>query len=120
MEFLKKNAMKFLKKAEESFKAEEFNFTMFFVEQFFQLTLKYLIGKRYGDFPKIHNLKSLFELSKEDKLLNFYKQNLDTFREIELSYIASRYLDIEYSDTIAEKSLKLAKEFLEVASIGEW
>ena len=84
------------------------------MEQFLQLSLKYLIGKKYGDYPKIHNLRSLFELTKDGAFLDFYKQNLDTFREIELSYIASRYLDIEYSPTIAEKSLKLAKEFLGV------
>jgi len=117
MEFLKTNALKFLEKAEESFEKGEYNFTMFFCEQFFQLSLKYLIAKRYGDFPKTHSLKLLFELTKDSNLMKFYRDNLDVLRDVELSYIASRYFDVEYSERSAEKGLKVAKKFLEVAKI---
>ena len=117
MEFLKKNALKFLIKAEDSFKNGEFNFTMFFIEQFFQLSLKYIISRKYGDFPRTHSLKILFELTKDERLFKFYKENLDVLREIELSYIASRYFDVEYTRKIAENSLRVAEKFLEVAKI---
>lgn len=117
MEFLKTNALKFLDKAEESFKKGEYNFAMFFIEQFFQLVLKYIIGKKYGDFPKTHSLKILFELTKDNDLIRFYKENMDTFRDIELAYIASRYFDVEYSKSSAENSLILARKFMEVAKI---
>ena len=114
MEFLKLNAMKFLEKAEDSFKKGEYNFTMFFLEQFFQLTLKYFLAKRYGEFPKTHSLKVLFELTKDDKLIKFYKDNIDEMREIELSYIAARYFDVEYTRNVAERCLNLAGRFKEL------
>ncbi|MCS7366227.1 MAG: HEPN domain-containing protein [archaeon GB-1867-035] len=111
MDFLRKNALKFLDEAEEAFKKKDYSFTMLFIEQFFQLTLKYLLYKKYGEFPKTHSLKTLFQLTKNDNLINYYKQNLDLLREIELSYIASRYMDVEYSEDIANKALNLAKNF---------
>jgi len=40
----------------------------------------------------------LLELLKEEEFNRYYKENLDLFREIELSYIASRYFDVEYSE----------------------
>ncbi len=117
MEFLKRNALKFLKKAEESFEEGDYNFTMFFVEQFFQLALKYFLYEKYGDFPRTHSLKALFELAKDEKLTRFYEENMDLLREVELSYVASRYFDVEYSENVAERSLKLAKKFAEVLKI---
>ncbi len=114
MEFLKKNALKFLSEAEESFGKKDYNMTMFFIEQFFQLSLKYVLYKKYGEFPKTHNLKLLFEITKDNELIKCYRENIDTFREIELSYIASRYMDVEYTEGVARKSLELAEKFKEV------
>ncbi|MDK2795563.1 MAG: hypothetical protein PWQ58_762 [Archaeoglobaceae archaeon] len=111
MDFLKQKALKFYKKAVESFEKQEFDFVMFFVEQSIQLGLKFLISKRFGEIPKTHNFRILFELA---ELESFYKENLDTIREIELAYTASRYFDVEYSKEIAEKSISLAKKFLEM------
>ena len=112
MEFLKNNALKFLKEAEEAFNRKDYNFTMFFIEQFFQLALKYLLWKKYGEFPNTYSLRILFELTKDDNLMEYYRNNLDLFREIQLSYIASRYFDVEYSENIAKSALKLAKDFV--------
>ncbi len=67
------------------------------MEQFFQLTLKYLLAKKYGEFPKTHSLKILFELTKDDGL-----------------YIAARYFDVEYTRNVAERCLNLAKKFKEL------
>lgn len=52
MEFLKKNALKFLSEAKEAFDKKDYNLMMFFVEQFFQLALKYILYNKYGDFSK--------------------------------------------------------------------
>lgn len=114
MEFLKAKAIKFLELAEEMMRRREYEFAMFFIEQFFQLSLKYLLYRKYGDFPKTHSLKVLFELIKEDRFTEFYKENLDLIREIELSYVASRYFDVEYSETSVKRSLDLAKKFREM------
>lgn len=109
MEFLKQKAIRFYSKAVESFEKGEYDFTMFFVEQSIQLGLKFLISKKFGEVPKTRNLRTLFELAELEK---FYRENLDLLREIELAYTASRYFDVEYSKEIAEKSLSIAKRFL--------
>ncbi len=116
MEFLKKNALKFLEEADEAFNKGDYNLTMFFVEQFFQLSLKYLLYRKYGEFPKTHSLKLLFELTKDQSLINFYRANLDLFRDIELAYIASIYLDVEYSESVAKSALELARSFRRLLS----
>ena len=114
MEFLKENAKKFLELAEECFERKDYKLVMFFVDQFFQLGLKYLLMRRYGEFPKSHSLKLLFQLTRDDKTMDFYRKNSDILREIELAYVASRYFDVDYSERVASRSLKLAKEFLTV------
>ncbi len=53
MEFLKKNALKFLEKAEESLEKEEYSLS------------KYFLFKKYGDFLKTNSLKKLFYLTDE-------------------------------------------------------
>jgi len=113
MEFLKKNAIKFLKKAEDSYSRNEYNFAVFFAEQALQLSLKF-IGKNYGEFPKTHNLRILFELTDNNDLMNLYSHNVDTVRELELSYVASRYMDVEYSQEIALRCIELVKRVKEV------
>lgn len=114
MDFLKRNALKFLEEAQESLKRGDYAFTMLFVEQAVQLALKYLLAKRFGDFPKTHSLKLLFELTGDDELMTFYRENVDLIREIELAYIASRYIDVEYTKAVAERALQLAEKLMEV------
>jgi HEPN domain-containing protein len=110
MEFLKKKALRFYSKAIESFEKEEFDFAMLFLEQAIQLGLKFVISRKYGEIPKTHSFKLLFELA---EMKDFYIENADTLREIELAYTASRYFDVEYSKNTVERCLKLAKKFLD-------
>lgn len=110
--------MKFLKKAEESLKDGEYNFAMFFAEQAIQLMLKYLIAKKFGEFPKTHNLKTLFYLTDDEMLIKFYEDNIDILREPELSYVASRYFDVDYSEDIARRGIEAVRKFMEVSGIG--
>ncbi len=114
MDFLRKNSLKFLEEARESFRKGDYAFTMLFVEQAAQLALKYFLAKKFGDFPKTHSLKLLFELAEDDALTNFYRENIDLIREIELAYIASRYMDVEYTKSVAERSLRLVEKLIEV------
>ncbi len=112
MNFLKRNALKFLEEAKESFKKEDYAFAMLFVEQAVQLALKYLLARRFGDFPRTHSLKLLFELTGDDGLMAFYRENVDLIREIELAYIASRYTDVEYTKAVVERALQLAERLM--------
>ena len=114
MEFLMKNAMKFLDEAQESFRKDDYAFTMLFVEQAIQLALKYLIAKKFGDFPRTHSLKVLFELTEDEEIMELYRENVDLIREIELAYIAARYTEVEYTREVAERAIRLARKLLEV------
>ncbi|QOJ79012.1 HEPN domain-containing protein [Infirmifilum lucidum] len=114
MEFLRGNALKFLGLAEEMLERGDYGLAMFFVEQFFQLSLKYVLYRKYGDFPKTHSLRILFELTKEERYTEFYRENLDLLREIKLSHVASRYFDVEYSEGVARRAVGLARRFREV------
>lgn len=114
MEFLKRRATRFLELAEEMVQRGDYIMAMFFIEQFFQLSLKYLLYVKYGEFPKTHSLKMLLELMKDDRFTEFYRENLDLIRDIELSYVASRYFDVEYSEASVKRALDLAKKFKEM------
>ena len=46
--------------------------------------------------------------------MTFYRENVDLIREIELAYIASRYIDVEYTKAVAERALQLAEKLMEV------
>ena len=74
--------------------------------------MKYILYKKYGEFPKTRILKMLLELTKDENLIKYYRENLDLFRDIELSYIATRYFDVECSENVVKKSLKLAEDFV--------
>jgi len=54
----------------------------------------------------INELKELNE-----DFFNFYEQFSDSFDLIEEAYIASRYLDKEYSEKTAKKALEVLNEF---------
>jgi len=46
--------------------------------------------------------------------MKFYRDNLDLLREIELSYVASRYFDVEYSGDVVRRAIDLARKLEEM------
>jgi len=119
MEYLKKNAEYFEKKAIEALD-EEPKFVLFFTEQALQLYLKYILAKKLGDYPKTHKLKVLLnefgKLNKEVELfIKKYELVIDLLEE---AYITSRYIDKTYSKRSADEAIKMLKEFKEV--FKEW
>ncbi|WP_156967395.1 HEPN domain-containing protein [Geoglobus ahangari] len=38
-------------------------------------------------------------------------------RELELSYVASRYFDVDYSEDVARKGVETVRKFMEVSGI---
>ncbi|MGC9104418.1 MAG: HEPN domain-containing protein [Candidatus Methanodesulfokora sp.] len=114
MDFLRRNAMKFLEEAHESFKKGDYAFTMLFVEQAVQLALKYFLARKFGEFPKSHSLKLLFELADDERLTEFYRNEIDLIRDIELSHVAARYMDVEYTEEAARRALDLAERLIKV------
>lgn len=116
MEFLKRNAEYFEKKAHEAFKEGVYRFVLYFTEQALQLYIKYILAKEVGDYPKTHRFSVLFSaLSRIDaRASNFYDKYSDILDLPEDAYIAVRYLGKDYSVRSAEKVLSLLKEFKEV------
>ncbi|BBL45831.1 DNA-binding protein [Nanobdella aerobiophila] len=118
--FLEENAKYFEEKAKEAYKEGKYKFTLFFTEQALQLYLKYILYKKFEEYPKTHKLKELFEISKNinSKFIDFYNENSDVIDLIEEAYITSRYLDKEYSEKSAKKSIELINKFKE--EFKEW
>ncbi len=114
-DFLKRNAEYFKKKAREAFEEGVYSFALFFAEQAFQLYIKYILAKRFGDYPKTHRFSVLFELlcNVVADAKKFYEENVELFEILEDSYVGVRYLGREYSRNTAEKALKVLDKFKE-------
>jgi HEPN domain-containing protein len=117
-ELLKKRALSFLRDARYDLEHEDYDLVLFHVEQFIQLYSKYLIYKKMGDYPKIHDivrlLKDLSRIYDNCGLRDLISNHLETLYLIEESYISSRYLPREYDRDIALKILEFADKIYEV------
>ena len=131
MDFLKKNAVSFLKNAKELFEKGEYNLSAFNVEQAVQLILKYLIAKNFGDFPenfgdlfyenfkdliRTHSIKFLLKKAWEicPDLKDIFTKEANVIGNIENAYITSRYYPVEFTREEIEKMLDVADEIFDV------
>jgi HEPN domain-containing protein len=125
MEFLKIRGKEFFEEAQELFQKKRYNLAAFNLEQAFQLWIKYLIGKKLGDWPKTHYFSELIpQLAKtyeEGKILDFYKENELFFDNLEDAYFTSRYFPKKFTENGIKLLLEKGKEFLKLLkeSIGE-
>ncbi len=117
-ELLKKRALGFLRDAKSDFELEDYDLTLFHVEQFVQLYSKYLLYRRVGDYPKMYSviklLRYLAKVYSDCGIDRFLEENLEALYLLEESYISSRYLPREYDRDIALRILKLGEKILEV------
>ncbi len=117
-EHLKRRALAFLEDAKVDFKRGSYDLVLFHVEQFMQLYLKYLLYRKLGDFPKTHSLTRLLRgflgMYGEERIRNFFHDNLEMLYLLEEAYITSRYLAREYDEEIARRAIKFAEKALEV------
>ena len=112
---LKEKAKVFEEEAFEAFSKERYFLVLFFVEQSIQLYIKHILLKKFGDYPKTHNLRVLFkELNKVVNLQKFLEENEDIIDLLVTSYIESRYTEVEFSKKSAEKALEFLKKFKEI------
>jgi HEPN domain-containing protein len=84
IEFLRKRSVEFYHNACALLKEGKYNLSAFNLEQSCQLFLKFLIGKKVGEWPKTHYLNELVrELSKvykEKEIINYYKKTSYSLR----------------------------------------
>ncbi len=52
------------------------------------------------------------------RLKEFYEKKHGHLGELELSYVASRYFDVDYSENVARRGIESVKKFMEVPGIG--
>ena len=118
IEFLKERAKEFFEEAEELLRKKKYNLSAFNIEQAIQLWIKYLIGKKIGDWPKTHYFSELIpQLSiayENEKIMNFYKKNELFFNNLEDAYFTTRYFPKKFTENAILMFIQKCKEFFEI------
>jgi HEPN domain-containing protein len=118
IDFLKERAKEFFEEAKELFKKKRYNLSAFNLEQAIQLFVKYLIGKKLGDWPKTHYLSELVtdlaKTYKSKEILKFYRENELFFENLEDAYFTSRYFPKKFSENSLSQLFEKSEEFLKL------
>jgi len=118
IDFLKERAREFFEEAKELFNKKRYNLSAFNLEQAIQLFLKYLIGKKLGDWPKTHYLSELVpDLAKvyqAKKILKFYRENELFFEKSEKFFELSRYFPKKFSENSLRQLFEKSEKFFEL------
>jgi HEPN domain-containing protein len=118
IDFLKERAREFFEEAKELLKKKRSNLSAFNLEQAIQLFVKYLIGKKLGDWPKTHYLSELIpdlaKVYKNKKILKFYQKNELFFENLEDAYFTSRYFPKKFSENSLSQLFEKSEEFLKL------
>jgi HEPN domain-containing protein len=116
IEFLKERSKEFYEEALELFKKGKYNLSAFTLEQSLQLYLKYLIGKKVGDWPKTHYLdelvNSLAEAYNKEEFIEYKKENSLFFDDLSDAYFTSRYFPKKFNKELVEELLKNFEKFI--------
>jgi len=123
LEKMRKNALNFLRDAEDNFNRGEYGLVILCVEQFLQLYLRYLLLSKMGVNPRT---KVLGRLMKEaanvlnaPEIKKLYEYNLDAIYIVEASEITSQYMPESYEREIANRVLEFARKSLRVLRFVE-
>lgn len=114
-EFLKDRAERFFKNALDLFSRGEYDLSAFNPEQSTQLFLKFALWKKLGDFEKIHSISRLLSDLREistnkDKINEFLKRHEETIGALEMAYIESRYLPVQFYKHQVERMIKFVDD----------
>ena len=115
---MKKETKIFLKRADSFIKdslvdleRKDFDLAMFHIEQACQLIIKAKLLDLTGYFRKTHNLrellKDLAKIFKRSEINKFIEERWNTLRNLEFSYISSRYLAEEFRKEEVESALEI-------------
>ena len=117
IEIFLRRADSFIKSALEDLKREDYDIAMFHVEQASQLVIKAKLLELTGYFEKTHSLRrllnDLLSLTENKEIGDLIEDNWNTLRNLEFSYIASRYLPEEFRKDEAEEALKFYRKLRE-------
>ncbi|MCX8169831.1 MAG: HEPN domain-containing protein [Candidatus Methanomethyliaceae archaeon] len=114
VEVIKRRAEAFLKNAKYLLEIGEWDLSIFNLEQYCQLILKYKLLIKTGSYPRTHSLRRLIrELSKiSPKLESLIKDEdkLHYIARLEEAYLTSRYIPYVYEESEARSLLKFVIE----------
>ncbi len=115
MEFLKENAQAFYQNALDLLTKGSYRLAAFSAEQALQLTLKYLLAKRMGDYPKTHALRRLFLIAGAEcpALEHLFMENLALVGDMEGAYLGARYYPVDYLREEVEEMMAFLKRVME-------
>ncbi|WP_291998725.1 HEPN domain-containing protein [Caldivirga sp.] len=121
-EYLKDNALDFLREAEDDLKNGKYNLAIFHLEQALQLALKYKLFQLTGSFQKTHDIVALLdqviELTNNENLRNTRINEAVALSLLRQAYIASRYLPYKYDEATVRKVYLLVKVILSELGIA--
>ena len=119
--FLREQSQKAYELAKKAFEDENYNWSIFLIEQALQLLLKYLLASKVGYFSKTHRPSALFEEASEisDEFRKFYEENRDKIVVVEDSYLLSRYLGKKYGKEDVEDKFILYEKLEELVKKHE-
>ena len=121
-EFLLRRAKGFLDTAKHLMEKGVYDLAAFNLEQALQLMLKYKLLLEVGDYPRTHSLRRLFrvlaEVTGDQAIERFFKDNIDVIGNLESAYIAARYLPVEFEEEEVKHMLQLVERFAKFLEEG--
>ncbi|MBS7645409.1 HEPN domain-containing protein [Candidatus Bathyarchaeota archaeon] len=112
----KERALKAFERAREAFQAEDYEWSMFLLEQAVQLLAKYFLALKIGYFPRSHSLLRMLEEAGRinEEVKSYLRRHRDSLLALEDAYIRARYLPGRYSVEDVRNKFPLFKKFLEI------
>lgn len=78
--------------------AGRYDIALFHLEQAVQLALKAYLLKTFGDFPRVHSIKDLIELTENECLREVSEEMWYVINILEDAYIGGRYFIRRYGE----------------------
>lgn len=118
IEILLKRANGFILDSLEDLKRGDYDLAMFHIEQACQLIIKAKLLDLTGYFERTHSLRRLLNdlssIFKQKELERFVNENWNVLRNLEFSYIASRYFPEEFRRDEVEEALEIYNRLREL------
>lgn len=115
-EFLKERAEEFLTNASFLLQKGTYSLAAFNLEQTAQLYLKYYLFLKLGDYPRTHSFKDLLDdlgqAYEKEEIEKFWRDNLETIRNLENAYLTTRYFPVHFEKEEVERMSKVVKNLI--------
>jgi Uncharacterized conserved protein related to C-terminal domain of eukaryotic chaperone, SACSIN len=114
---LAKRAKYFFKISRNDAINNRYDIALFHLEQALQLGIKAYLLKEKGDFPRIHDLSELINLTNCECLITLQRNRWYILHILEDAYIGSRYLLRKYDKKVYRSARNFVREALKCMNI---